>query len=86
MPKAIQYKLGTLICDMGKIGVICRLIQTGKLQTEANILNWQFNYEIYYVDGTITIMGHKTLLRLIESNTIELLHTENIMEENISEI
>jgi len=71
---------------MGKIGVISRLIQTGKLQTEVNILNWQLNYEIYYVDGTITIMGHKTLSRLIESNAIEILQTENIMEENTNEI
>jgi len=86
MPQVIQYNLGTLICDMGKIGVISRLIQTGKLQTEVNILNWQLNYEIYYVDGTITIMGHKTLSRLIESNAIEILQTENIMEENTNEI
>jgi hypothetical protein len=70
------YDIGTLIWDMGKIGIICRLIETGKLNTTSAVVNWRFNYEIYYVDGSITIMGHDTLERLIQSGTIYLLDKE----------
>ena len=73
MSKNDYYKVGTLIWDMGKIGVICRLIETGKLNTVNAMINWRFNYEIYYVDGTITVMGHDTLERLIQSGTVYLL-------------
>ena len=66
MLKNDYYNVGTLIWDMGKIGVICRLIETGKLNTANAMINWRFNYEIYYVDGTITVMGHDTLERLIQ--------------------
>jgi hypothetical protein len=44
MPKAEYYNLGTLIWDMGKIGVICRMIETGKLNTSNAMVNWRFNY------------------------------------------
>ena len=73
MSKNDYYNVGTLIWDMGKIGVICRLIETGKLNTSSAVVNWRFNYEIYYVDGSITVMGHDTLERLIQSGTVYLL-------------
>ena len=73
MSKNDYYNVGTLIWDMGKIGVICRLIETGKLNTSSAVVNWRFNYEIYYVDGSIAVMGHDTLERLIASGTIYLL-------------
>ena len=86
MPKAEYYNLGTLIWDMGKIGVICRMIETGKLNTSNAMVNWRFNYEIYYVDGSITIMGHETLQRLITSGAIYLLEEEHVLEDQISEL
>ena len=73
MSKNDYYDIGTLIWDMGKIGVVCRLIETGKLNTTSAVVNWRFNYEIYYVDGSITIMGHDTLERLVQSGTVYLL-------------
>ena len=73
MSKNDYYDIGTLIWDMGKIGVICRLIETGKLNTTSAVVNWRFNYEIYYVDGSITIMGHDTLERLVQSGAVYLL-------------
>ena len=73
MSKNDYYDVGSLIWDMGKIGVICRLIETGKLNTVNAMINWRFNYEIYYVDGTITVMGHDTLERLIQAGTVYLL-------------
>ena len=86
MSKNDYYNVGTLIWDMGKIGVICRLIETGKLNTSNAMVNWRFNYEIYYVDGTITIMGHETLERLINNGSIHLLNEEYLLEDKVSEV
>jgi hypothetical protein len=80
------YDIGTLIWDMGKIGVICRLIETGKLNTTSAVVNWRFNYEIYYVDGSITIMGHDTLERLIQSGSIYLLDEGCIIGDQMSDL
>ena len=74
-----HYKIGTLIKDMGKIGIIYRTIEAGKLDTEAAIIAWRFNYEIYYFDGGVTVMAHDTLVRLINSGAVE------IVEEGESE-
>ncbi len=86
MLKNDYYNVGTLIWDMGKIGVICRLIETGKLNTISAMINWRFNYEIYYVDGSITVMGHDTLQRLIQSGTVYLLEDEYTLEDRIDDI
>ena len=86
MLKNDYYDVGTLIWDMGKIGVICRLIETGKLNTTNAMINWRFNYEIYYVDGSITVMGHDTLERLIQSGTIYLLEEEHVLEDQIGDV
>ena len=86
MLKNDYYNVGTLIWDMGKIGVICRLIETGKLNTTSAMINWRFNYEIYYVDGSITVMGHDTLQRLIQSGTVYLLEDEYTLEDRIDDI
>ena len=86
MSKNDYYDVGTLIWDMGKIGVVCRLIETGKLNTASAVVNWRFNYEIYYVDGSITIMGHDTLERLIQSGSIYLLDDCYIMGDRMNDI
>ena len=86
MPKNDYYEIGTLIWDMGKIGVICRLIETGKLNTTSAMVNWRFNYEIYYVDGSVTVMGHETLERLITRGAVYLLQEEYILEDRINDI
>ena len=86
MSKNDYYSVGTLIWDMGKIGVICRLIETGKLNTSSAVVNWRFNYEIYYVDGSITIMGHETLERLITSGSIYLLDGDYILGDDMNDI
>ena len=77
MPKS-HYKIGTLIKDMGKIGVIYRMIESGTLKTAPAVINWRFNYEIYYFDGCITIMGHSTLNRLIESGNVEVIKSDDL--------
>jgi hypothetical protein len=68
-----QIKVGTLIRDMGKLGIITRVIQSGNLNTGHPIIKWRLNYEIYYSDGTISIIGGETLKRLIKSGDIEIL-------------
>ena len=69
----IPYKVGTLIEDLGKLGVIVRVIKNGALQTKMALINWRLNYEIYYFDGMVTIMGHETFNRLIDNNSIKVL-------------
>jgi MOSC domain-containing protein YiiM len=68
-----KLEVGTLIEDMGKLGVISRVITSGTLQTNNDLIKWRNNYEIYYADGTIAIMGESTLHRLIKKGDINLL-------------
>jgi hypothetical protein len=69
------FKIGTLLKDKDKIGIIFREIKSGTW-TEEPLFNWRTNYEIYYEDGTICVMGSETLERLIQNGRIELLETE----------
>jgi MOSC domain-containing protein YiiM len=68
-----KLEVGTLIEDMGKLGVISRVITSGTLQTNNDLIKWRNNYEIYYADGTIAIMGETTLHRLIKKGDVKLL-------------
>ena len=68
-----EIKVGSLIRDMGKLGIITRVIQSGNLNTENPIIKWRLNYEIHYSDGTFSIIGGETLKRLISRGDIELL-------------
>ena len=68
-----KLEVGTLIEDMGKLGVISRVITSGTLQTNNDLIKWRNNYEIYYADGTSAIMGESTLHRLIKKGDIKLL-------------
>ena len=66
-------KVGTLIEDNGKIGVIARVIRMGKMDFENDILSWRDNYEIHYLDGTITVIGVKAFSRLVEDEKIKIM-------------
>ena len=68
-----KIKVGTLIRDMGKLGIITRVIQSGNLNIDNPIIKWRLNYEIYYSDGTISIIGGETLMRLMEKGEVEIL-------------
>lgn len=68
-----EIKVGTLIKDLGKLGIITKIIQSGSLNIDNPIIKWRLNYEIYYSDGSIAILGGETLNRLIASGAIELL-------------
>ena len=68
-----KLKEGTLIEDMGKLGIISKVITSGTLTTDNDIIKWRNNYEIYYADGTIAILGESTLHRLIEKGDVKVL-------------
>jgi len=69
------FCIGTLIRDGEKVGIIYREIKSGTWSKQP-LFNWRTNYEIYYDDGSICIMGSATLERLITSGKIELLDEE----------
>jgi len=73
--KLDTLSVGALIRDGDRVGLIYREIKSGTW-TEQPMFNWRTNYEIYYEDGTICIMGSDTLERLISSGKVELLELE----------
>ena len=68
-----KLKEGTLIEDMGKLGIISKVITSGTLTTDNDLIKWRNNYEIFYADGTIAILGETTLHRLIEKGDVKVL-------------
>ena len=65
-------KVGTLIRDGDRVGMIYREIKQGTW-TDQPLFNWKTNYEIYYDDGSVCVMGSDTLERLISSGAVEIL-------------
>ena len=72
----IILKIGALIDDMGKLGIIYRKIESGDLDTSLSSLKWRLNYEIYYLDGDLTVIGEETLKRLIINKQIRIIDHE----------
>jgi hypothetical protein len=66
-------KVGTLIEDNGKIGIIAKVIRMGKITFENDILSWRDNYEIHYLDGNVTVIGVRAFARLVEDNKIKII-------------
>ena len=69
------FEIGTLIRDRNRIGILYREIKQGTW-TDQPLFNWRTNYEIYYEDGSVCVMGSDTLERLIENGRIELIGEE----------
>ena len=77
MPQKIKYDvnklpIGLLIRDGDKIGIIYREIKSGTW-SEQPLFNWRINYEIYYEDGSVCVMGSDTIERLLESGKLEII-------------
>jgi len=70
---SFKYPVGTLIEDMGKLGIITRVLSSGALKTEVSAIKWRNNYEISYNDGDVQIIAAKTFVRLIERGDIIIL-------------
>ena len=69
-----KLKVGTLINDNGKLGVITKIIEMGTLDVEVDIINWRANYEIHYTDGVVAVLGCKTVERLVKEEKIEIVY------------
>tara|TARA_Y100001938_G_C8091738_1_gene435448 strand:+ start:2830 stop:3078 length:249 start_codon:yes stop_codon:yes gene_type:complete len=72
---AKTFPIGTLIKDGEKIGIIYREIKSGTW-TDQPLFNWRVNYEIFYDDGTVCVMGSDTIERLIDAGKIELIQED----------
>lgn len=70
-----QMPIGTLIRDGDKIGIVYKEIKSGTW-SEQPLFNWRINYEIFFDDGSVCIMGSDTIGRLIKMGKLE------IIEEN----
>jgi len=67
------YKVGTLVEDTGKLGIITRTLASGALKTKISAIKWRNNYEITYNDGDVQIIAEVTFMRLVEANVIKIL-------------
>jgi len=68
-------RVGTLINDHGKIGIISKVIEIGELETEIKYISWRANYEIVYVDATTLVISCKALESMIENGVVEVYPT-----------
>ena len=68
-----ELTVGTLILDMGRIGIITKVIKSGSLETKSVLINWRVNYEIIYADGSITVVGQEAFSRMKKAGMIEVL-------------
>ena len=66
-------KVGTLIEDNGKLGIIARVIRMGRIEFDNQLLSWRDNYEIHYLDGIVTVMGVKAFQRLVNEDKIRII-------------
>ena len=67
-----KLPIGLLIKDGNRIGIIYREIKSGTW-TDQPLFNWRVNYEIYYDDETVCVIGAEALKRLVESGRVEII-------------
>lgn len=70
--KKDALKIGTLINDNGKIGVISNVIEMGELNPKIPIISWRANYEITYTDGTKLILSCYALELMLTQEKIKI--------------
>lgn len=73
--KKDALKIGTLINDNGKIGVISNVIEMGELNPKIPIISWRANYEITYTDGTKLILSCYALEQMLNNKKITIYET-----------
>ena len=66
-------EVGTLIEDLGKIGIVVRKLKSGTMEIELPLIKWRVNYELFYQDGIITVMAEATMRRLMEEGKIKII-------------
>ena len=65
-------KVGTLIRDHNRIGIISKVVEVGQLDTKVPIISWRANYEITYTDGTTLLLSCKALENMIRNGVVEI--------------
>tara|TARA_R100000030_G_scaffold96215_1_gene84187 strand:- start:1342 stop:1698 length:357 start_codon:yes stop_codon:yes gene_type:complete len=70
-----RLKIGTLIDDNNKLGVITKVIEVGTLDAALDIIKWRANYEVHYIDGIVSVLGCKTVQRLIDEGKIKIIYS-----------
>lgn len=70
--KRNALKIGTLIRDHDRIGVITKVVEVGQLDTKVPIIAWRANYEITYTDGTTLLVSCKALDAMIHNGVVEI--------------
>ena len=70
--KKNALKIGTLIRDHDRIGVITKVVEVGQLDTKVPIISWRANYEITYTDGTTLLVSCKALDAMIHNGVVEI--------------
>ncbi len=72
MEERSEISVGMLLRDMGRIGIITRIIKSGALDTQQSLIKWRVNIEIAYCDGSRAILGEEAFHRLIKIGVLEL--------------
>ena len=72
-------KVGTLIRDQNKIGVISKVIEVGQLDAKVPIISWRANYEITYTDGTTLLVSCKALSNMIDNGVVEIYYPTTLL-------
>ena len=67
-------KVGTLIKDHNRIGVISKVVEVGQLDAKVPIISWRANYEITYTDGTTLLVSCRALEQMIQNGVVEIYH------------
>ena len=70
----IKYKIGTLVIDSGRLGVIAAYYPRGSVDFgNAKQINWRDNYHLYFLKGKSYIMGTVAFERLVNKGTIKII-------------
>ena len=70
--KKPDLKVGTVIIDNGKLGIITAVVENG-IWKELGPFSLHKNFEIKYFDGTVALMTETTVQKLISLGRIEVL-------------
>ena len=68
-----RIKVGTLIRDVNKIGIVVGIYKAGTMDIELPLIKWRKNFVIYYQDGTQLTMGCSTIERLLDEGRMRIL-------------
>ncbi len=81
--KKDALKIGTLIRDHDKIGVITKVIEVGQLNAKVPIISWRANYEITYTDGTVLLLSCKALESMIYNSVVEIYYPPTTLSSSV---